>query len=113
MRKSLYTIILFISLTFISCSSGYDRQKAEAILEKSELTESDYSELLRLYEIGMDDALQFAQKERNDLTEDDREEILSMFEIGKRLMIDEDKLSPEQVKEFERITQKGTQGLDR
>lgn len=83
------------------------------LLNKSEITEEEYSDLIKIYEIGMDDTLEFASEGNDKLSEKQREEIITMFAIGKRLIMDEDKLTENQVKEFERITKKGTEGLQK
>ena len=83
------------------------------LLNKSEMTEEEYSELIKIYEIGIDDTLKFASEGNDNLSEKQREEIITMFAIGKRLIMDEDKLTDKQVKEFERITKKGTDGLQK
>ena len=113
MKKIFYLILVSISLAFAACSSKFDCDKANMLLNKSEMTEEEYSELIKIYEIGIDDTLKFASEGNDNLSEKQREEIITKFAIGKRLIMDEDKLTDKQVKEFERITKKGTDGLQK
>ncbi len=109
MKKSRYIISLIVGLVLCACSPHFDKNKADSILEKTTLSEKDYDDLIELYEISMDDALEFAKKDPSDMSSQDREEVLTMFLIGKRLIMDEDKLTASQNKEVERITAKGTE----
>lgn len=95
------------------CTRGFNREKAEDILQNQEITEEQYDILLQLYEYGIDDAIKFSQGDQENLTEDDREEIITVFAIGKRLAIDEDKLTPSQLQKFTEINHKGTEELSK
>ncbi len=95
------------------CSQGFNRSKAEDILQKQQISEEEYDVLIQQYEYGMDDAIRFSQKDQSRLSENEREEIITMFAIGKRLALDEDKLTKSQLDEFTRITHKGTEQLDK
>ncbi|MBD5357068.1 MAG: hypothetical protein HDR88_08715 [Bacteroides sp.] len=105
--------ILLIAFSLCCCSNGFNRSKAEDILQKQEITEEEYDILLQQYEFGIDDAIKFSQKDQSELSEDNREEIITMFAIGKRLALDEDKLTPTQVNKFTEINHKGTEELSK
>lgn len=113
MKKSIYTIFYILSLLFVACSQSFDNKRADEILLKSEISEAEYSELLKLYEIGMDDSLEIAKKGNPSISKSQREEMLTMFAIAKRLVVDRDKLTDSQVIEFDRITNKGKEGLEK
>lgn len=95
----------------MACTSGFDQSKADEILGKESLTPKEYSELIKLYETGMDDAIEFSQKEAQELSEENRKEVMTIFAIGMRLSKDEENLSESQKADFERINQKGTDNL--
>lgn len=103
--------VMLLSLT--CCAQGFNRTKAEDILQKQAISEEEYDVLLEQYEFGIDDAIRFARQEQHQLSEDEREEIITMFAIGKRLSIDEDKLTPSQLDKFNDINHKGTEGLSK
>lgn len=108
--KYLYKIIISLSLLiFAACSSGFNSKKAHTLLEKENLTTEDYSDLLEIYENGVDDAIKFSQDNSKELTSDQKEEMVLIFAIGMRLSKDDIKLTEEQRKEFERINLKGTE----
>ena len=111
MKKLFYYMLISLSISATACSSGFDCDRANELLQKSEMTESDYSELIKMYETGIDDTLKFASENNNNLSERQREEIMTVFVIGKRLLMDESKLTLSQSKDVERITKKGTEGL--
>ncbi len=96
-------------LIIASCSSGFDSKKAHALIEKETLTTEEYSEMIQIYENGIDDALRFSKESSKGLSADQKEEMMLIFAIGMRLSKDEGNLTPEQRKEFERITLKGTE----
>lgn len=98
-----------MSLVLCACAPHFDKNKADSILEKTSLSKTDYDDLIELYEISMDDALEFAKKDPSEMSSQDREEVLTMFLIGKRLIMDEDQLTEFQKKEVERITEKGSE----
>lgn len=112
MKKSAYCIVYILSMLFLACSPNFDHKRADEILLKSEISEAEYSELLKLYEIGMDDSLKIAKEEDQDISKSQRDEMITMFAIAKRLMIDRDKLTDSQVRDFDRITNKGKEGLE-
>lgn len=108
--KYLSKIFIFISLfIFAACSSGFDSKKAQALLEKQELTTEDYSELLKIYDYGFDDAIKFSQDNSKELSAEQKEEMMLIFAIGMRLSKDDKNLTEKQRKEFERINLKGTE----
>lgn len=113
MKKYAYIFSLVLATIFLSCSPKFDNERAEELLLKSQISENEYDELLKLYETGMDDSLEIAMNGNSDISKKEREEIITMFAIAKRLMADQDKLTPEQAREFERITNKGTEGLEK
>lgn len=98
---------------FAYCSQGFNRSKAEDILQKQQISEKEYDVLIQQYEYGIDDAIKLSQKDQSRLSENEREEIITMFAIGKRLAIDEDKLTQSQLDKFKQITNKGTEQLDK
>ena len=112
MKKALsYIALMAISFVLAACSAGFDISKAENIINKTEISEEEYSELISLYEIGMDDAISFSKKDEKSLSEKDRKEVLTVFAIGMRLNKDKDKLNEQQMSEFNRINQKGNDEL--
>lgn len=106
-RYFLHTLLILLSLSLSACSNGFDHKKVEELLHHSSLSEDEYSELIELYEKGMDDAVKFSSKEPGKMTDSERQEVILLYEIGKRLAIDEENLNQRQLLEFERITQKG------
>lgn len=104
-------VVLLFSLT--CCARGFNRDKAEDILQNQEISQEDYDILLEQYEYCIDDAIELSKKDNSEISADDREELITMFAIGKRLAIDEDKLTAEQQKEFSRINHKGTEQLSK
>lgn len=107
--KFLSKILSISLLILISCTSGFNSKKATSLLEKDNLTTEDYSELLKIYENGFDDAIRFSQDNSKELTTEQKEEMKLIFAIGMRLSKDDVKLTEEQRKEFERINLKGTE----
>lgn len=108
--KPLPKIFLFLVILFVtSCSSGFDNKKAQSLIEKQSLSSEEYSEMLEIYESGIDDALKFSKETPTKLNASQKEEMMLIFAIGMRLSKDEDKLSEVQRKEFERITLKGSE----
>ena len=58
MKKILFYISSFVlSVAFIACNSGFNQKEAEEILQKSELSATDYDNLLHMYESALDDAI--------------------------------------------------------
>lgn len=112
MKRSIYSIVFILSMLFVACSSNFDNKRADEILIKSEISEAEYFELLKLYEIGMDDSIKIAKEENQSISKSQREEMITMFAIAKRLMMDRDKLTESQVHDFDRITNKGKDGLE-
>ncbi len=102
-----HIIVSFFLLIVCSCSSNFDAKKANKLLEKQELTTEDYSEMLSIYESGIEDAIKFSQENPQDLSAKQKEEIMLVFAIGTRLSKDDINLTEEQRKEFERINLKG------
>lgn len=98
---------LLAAILSFSCSHGFETEKVEALLEKTQLTSDDYNVLLEYYDEGMDDVIGFSAKDPGKMTEKERQEVLTLYEIGKRLAMDEQHLDASQLAEFERITQKG------
>lgn len=114
MKRILINIAaLVIMISLAGCSRGFSRDKAEDILQNKEITEEEYDVLLEQYEYGINDAIKFSQGDQENLSEDNREEIITVFAIGKRLAIDEDKLTPTQLKKFTEINHKGTEELSK
>lgn len=111
MKKFLHILTLLTAVLFSACSSGFDAEKAEQLLQKQSLSEEEYTELIKLYEKGIDKTLDIAGKEDNNISEKDRNDIIVMFAVARRLTIDADKLSEAQQQEFDRITKKGTEEL--
>ena len=112
MKKILFYISSFVlSFAFIACNSGFNQKEAEEILQKSELSATDYDNLLHMYESALDDAIRFSKMEAEEMSEKDREEVLLMFAMGKRLVMDEDNLSDSQKEELTRINTKGKEEL--
>ncbi len=109
--KYLPRIIVSFSLLLIcSCSSGFDSKKANQLLEKENLTTEDYTEMIQIYENGLDDAIRFSQENPGQLSTKQKEEFMLVFAIGMRLSKDDAKLTEEQRKELERINLKGKEG---
>lgn len=100
--------ILFFSLS-VACSSGFNSKKAGELLEKETLTTEDYTEMLRLYENGIDDAIKFSKESPTKLDATQKEEMMLIFAIGMRLSKDDVNLTEQQRKDFERINLKGTE----
>lgn len=114
MKKILFNIVLsLMAVSLWSCSNGFNRDKAEDILQKKEITEEEYDILLEQYEFGINDAISLSQKDQSDLSENDREEIITVFAIGKRLAIDEENLTKKQLERFTEINHKGTEELSK
>lgn len=107
----LYIATMWLSCLLTGCSSGFNQDKADEMLGKSVLTSEEYSELIDIYEKGMDDAIEFSKKKAEDLSKQEQKEVLTVFAIGMRLSKDESHLNATQVKEFERINKKGTEEL--
>lgn len=104
---------LVMMFSFSCCTRGFNRNKAEDILQSQEITEEQYDILLEQYEYGINDAIKFSQEKQDNLSENDREEIIAVFAIGKRLSIDEDKLTPAQLQKFTDINHLGTEQLSK
>lgn len=102
---------LALALLLAACSSGFNQEKANELLQKETVTAEEYDELLQLYETGMDDAIEFSKKEDKSLSEQQRNEVLTVFAIGMRLSKDEANLSEKQKGEFELINKKGTDAI--
>lgn len=114
MKKILLSLAAIVMMAaFTCCSRGFNRDKAEDILQNKEITEEEYDVLLQQYEYCIDDAISLSKKDKSEISADDREELITMFAIGKRLAIDEDKLTDSQKKEFSRINHKGTEQLSK
>ena len=108
------SICLSIILVFLaSCASGFDVKRATTLLEKRPLTEKDITEMLEIYENGIDDAISYSQKNPNELSKNQREEIKLIFAIGMRLSKEESNMTSSQRSEFQRINLKGTEEEDR
>ena len=93
----------------MACTSSFDAEKAQSLLEKEQLSSDEYSELLEIYENGFDDAIKFSKDTDSPLSEKQKEEMLLIYAIGMRLSKDDASLSDKQRKEFERINLKGTE----
>ena len=104
---------LVMMFSLACCSNGFSREKAEDILQNQEITKEQYDVLLQQYEYGINDAIKFSKERQDNLSEDDREEIMTVFAIGKRLAVDEDKLTPEQLQKFTDINHMGTEQLSK
>lgn len=100
-----------VALVMAACSSGFDNKKATELLEKPTLTAEEYTELINLYETGMNDAIDFSQKDKDKLSQEEQEEVMTFFAIGIRLSKDEKSLTSEQIKEIERINNLGNEKL--
>lgn len=111
MKKILYILFVVISSGLFACSSGFNADEVSDILHKSEISEKEYSRLLEYYEICMDDAIKLAENDKDSLSKKEQEKLFMLFSIGKRLALDEERLTSEQNKEYDRITKKGTEGL--
>lgn len=107
-----YIAVCIFAFSVCACSSGFNQQKASQLLQQENLSEEDYSTLLKLYDAGMDDAIDAAGKKDDEISPALRNEMLTIFEIGMRLSKDEDKLSDAQKNEFDRINKKGTDSFD-
>lgn len=106
--KYLIRIILSCGLLLLcSCASGFDSKKANQLLEKQKLTAEDYTEMIEIYENGIDDAIRFSQESSQQLNANQKEEMMLVFAIGMRLSKDDVNLTEEQRQEFERINLKG------
>lgn len=105
----LHSFILVMALC--ACGSGFSQDRADSILQKQELTEEDYDNLLLLYESAIDDAIRFSTMKPEDMSEKNRKEVITMFAIGKRLTIEEEQLTESQRNELARINQKGKDEL--
>lgn len=93
----------------LSCSSGFNNKKAQSLIEKQNLTTEEYSEMIEIYESGIDDAIRFSKESSSGLNANQKEEMMLVFAIGMRLSKEEDNLTDQQRKEFERITLKGSE----
>lgn len=114
MKKILLSLAAIVMMAaFTCCSRGFNRDKAEDILQNKEITEEEYDILLQQYEYCIDDAIELSKKDSKDISSEQREEFITMFAIGKRLAVDEDKLTESQRNEFFRITHKGTEQLNK
>ena len=100
-------------LSLACCSDGFNREKAEDILQNQEISEEQYDLLLQQYEYGINDAIKFSKEKQDNLSEDQREEIMTVFAIGQRLAVDEDKLTPAQLQKFTDINHMGTDQLSK
>lgn len=112
MKKLLQNIAGICMLALLTCcASGFDQKKADEILGKDNLSSEDYTELIDIYETGMDDAIGFSKKKPEELTADEQKEVLTVFAIGMRLSKEESNLDEQQTKQFERINKIGTEEL--
>lgn len=113
--KKLFSCLIacLILAATVSCSSGFDQKKAEALLEKTTLTTEDYDEMIKLYSKAIDDAKRFSEKDKDELTDKEREEVMTLFALGIKLSQDEAKLSEAQIKRLEEINKKGQEEFSR
>lgn len=99
-------------LIAVACEKGFDQDKAEDLLRKENLSEEEFSELLDIYETGLNDVIGFSKMNHDQISQKDQEEVRVVFAIGMRLNRDMEKLTPEQCVELENINNKGKENLE-
>lgn len=112
--KKIFSFLCIAVLLFIAvaCNNGFDQKKAEELLDKENLTEEEFSELLDIYEIGLNDVIGFSKMDHDQISQKDQEEVRTVFAIGMRLNKDMDKLTPQLRSELENINNKGKENLE-
>ncbi len=111
MKKILFSIFAFFVLLIASCSPGFDHASAESLLQKETLSEEDYSEMLRLYDKSVDDAIEYSKEDQDRLSRDQIKEVMLMFELGSRMSKDYERLTDTQREQFEEINNKGINSI--
>lgn len=112
MRK-IYPIIACVLIFLSACGTGFNTDETKSLLEKKSLTTEDISRLLEIYEDGISDAIEFSKMDNDKLSAKQREEVMLIFGVGMRLSKEEGNMTPVQKTEFDRITRKGTEEIDK
>lgn len=107
-----YIVGIIVSIVVMACSGGFNQNNANELLQKENLTAEDYSKLIELYDVGMDDAIKASSLNPEEITPAIHEEMLTIYAIGMRLSKDESNLDEFQKQEFERINKKGTEKFE-